>query len=131
MYSLTCSLRATQALLNKEDPTTVYQETHQQVSRCLKRAPDMNIYYSSDEDSDIKEEMVPRKKRKTALKSCKLHTADAIILKQIVWVMNLSTAPAARQQCMMTYHYFLSYRDTLRYSRLKVTTERCHVKAPQ
>ena len=71
------------------------QETRRQVARRLKRAPNMHMFYS-DEDSDSEEEQAAPKKRRTAIKSGKVRTADTTVLKQILWPHELVYDPSGK-----------------------------------
>ena len=83
------------AVCMEGQPPEMAQETHRQVARRLKRGPNMHNFYS-DDDSDSEEEQGAQKKRRTAIKSGKVRTADTTVRKQILWPQELVYDPSGK-----------------------------------
>ena len=75
----------------------------------MKRAP-RAVVYSTDQDSDSKEELVSHKRRKATIKLGKLHTANTTVLKKIMWPQELVYRPNSQPTVYdkLTLHLFIS-----------------------
>ena len=106
------------ALCTEGQPPGVAQEIHWHVAHHLKRAPNMPRCYSED-DSDSDEEQVAPKKRRTAIKSGKMCTADTTVLKQIVWPHKLVYDPSGRPAAYDDRPLHYSFKGILPSSKLR------------